>query len=273
MEGYDFSNDLMLKVYPSFSYYASSKNMGIDDMIVAARSMIGTLHVVLRDGEIITFQEHPDGTYMTRENVISAPSYYDFNIKTPTFVSDIINSDIYQSKLHTENNQYTRVVCFDEANAYSGAYIYYIGTERTIVRTYKNHSEPAVDLLLEDFQLYSAAYYADLKANPGQIGCAGVYSFIENYTVEEAQEIYEQSMAKLEKENEANNKEENKEENLPAGTEPENTGNTQNENPKNTADKDGGTNILIWIIPTAAAVVLLGGAIAFIALRKKKNEL
>ena len=38
-------------------------------------------------------------------------------------------------------------------------------------------------------------------------------------------------------------------------------------------EKDSGASALWWIIPTAAAVVLLGGAIAFIALRKKKNEL
>ena len=64
--------------------------------------------------------------------------------------------------------------------------------------------------------------------------------FVDNYTVAEAKEYYETAKAeRLEKENQ-----------------------TEGE----------GANVLVWIIPTAAAVVLLGGAIAFIALRKKKTK-
>ena len=37
-----------------------------------------------------------------------------------------------------------------------------------------------------------------------------------------------------------------------------------------TDEKDSGASALWWIIPTAAAVILLCGAIAFVACRKKK---
>ena len=271
MEGYDFTDDFLLKVYPSFSHSSVKKDM--HDIILAAKSKLGTLHVALRD-KIVSFQEWRDGT-ITRVHVIGAPYYYDYSVEVPTFINDIKNSDIYQSELHTENNEYTRIVCFDTTNQYGGMFIYYIGSERTIVRVYKDRSSQAVDLLEEDFQAYCLAYCAYIEANPGIRG-GNVHYFIENYTVDEAQEIYDQAMEKLEKENQTEN------ENLTTGTEGNQTNENQSETESDTLttgtegnqpnEKDSGASALWWIIPTAAAVVLLGGAIAFIALRKKKTK-
>ena len=95
-------------------------------------------------------------------------------------------------------------------------------------------------MLLEDFQIYAAACYENMLMHGDENGSVSLKYFVDNYTVEEAKEYYESAKAaRLEK--------------------------------QNSTDSEG-VNALVWIIPTAAAVVLLGGAISFIALRKKKTE-
>ena len=99
-----------------------------------------------------------------------------------------------------------------------------------------------MDLLLEDFQVYASAFYENMLKNGHLNGGNSFEYFVDNYTVEEAKEYYEKAKAeRLEKENQ--------------------TG----------SEKDSGVSILWWIIPTAAAIVLLGGIVAFVTYRKKKT--
>jgi hypothetical protein len=156
----------------------------------------------------------------------------------PTYIKDIMNSSIYESELHIPGMEYTKVICFDGYLFYSGIAVYYVGTDRTIVRYYDYSSVEGTDYLLEDFQIYAAAYYENMLLHGDENGGDSFKYFTDKYTVEEAKEYYETAKAaRLEK--------------------------------QNSTDSEG-VNALVWIIPTAAAVVLLGGAVAFVTYRKKK---
>ena len=157
--------------------------------------------------------------------------------------------------------EYTKVICFDGYLFYSGIAVYYVGTDRTIVRYYDYSSVEGTDYLLEDFQIYAAAYYENMLLHGDENGGDSFKYFTDKYTVEEAKEYYETAKAeRLEKDNQTENEGENESETLTTGTE----GNQTNE-------KDSGASALWWIIPTAAAVVLLGGTVAFVTYRKKKT--
>ena len=150
-----------------------------------------------------------------------------------------MNSAIYKSELHIPGMEYTKVICFDGYLFYSGIAVYYVGTDRTIVRYYDYSSVEGKDLLLEDFQVYASAFYENMLKNGHLNGGSSFEYFVNNYTLEDAKEYYETAKAaRLEKQN-------------PSDSE--------------------GVNALVWIIPTAVAVILLGGALAFVTYRKKKS--
>jgi hypothetical protein len=84
------------------------------------------------------------------------------------------------------------------------------------------------------------AHYETMKKYGHLDGIASFSRFVKNNTLEQAKAYYEKAKAeRLEK--------------------------------QNSTDSEG-INALVWIIPTTAAVILLGGAVAFIALRKKKTK-
>ena len=255
MEGCDFSEDLMLKVYATRVF--DEAHLNLDELIKYCEKSVNKLHVVFRD-ELFTFIEKWDGSIISREQVLDYGEFFCdvAPADAPTYIKDIMNSSIYESKLHIPGMEYTKVICFDGYLFYSGIAVYYVGTDRTIVRYYDYYSVEGTDLLLEDFQIYAAACYENMLMHGDENGSVSLKYFVDNYTVEEAKEYYESAKAeRLEKENQIET------ENLTTGTE---------SNPTN--EKDSGTSTLWWIIPTAAAVVLLGGAVAFIALRKKKTK-
>ena len=239
MEGFDLTEDLLLKValLPAFS----SVGMDYDEQFVYAKKCFALLHVAFRD-EIYTFQETRNGI-ITRKNTMASSNaalYYNYEIKKPKFIQDILNSDIYNSELHLPDTEYSRVVCFAAQHSQEATCVYYVGDNRTIVRCYEYYSAEGVDILLDDFVVYAKVYDEMTRKNGHLNGGGSFLHFVDNYTVAEAKEYYETAKAeRLEKENQ-----------------------TEGE----------GANVLVWIIPTAAAVVLLGGAIAFIALRKKKTK-
>ena len=233
MEGCDFSEDLMLKVYATRIF--GHAHLNLDELIEYCEKSVNKLHVVFRN-EPLAFFEKWDGTTVSRSND------RDFsNNSIPNYVRDIMNSSIYKSELHIPGMEYTKVICFDGYLFYSGIAVYYVGTDRTIVRYYDYSSVEGMDLLLEDFQVYASAFYENMLKNGHLNGGNSFEYFVDNYTVEEAKEYYEKAKAeRLEKENQTE------------------------------SEKDSGVSLLWWIIPTAA-VVLLGGTIAFVTYRKKKT--
>ena len=237
MEGFDLSDDLLLKVclFPAFSVVGKD----YDEQIEIAKNSFALLHVAFRD-EIYTFQELRDGT-ITRKNTVedsNAAGYYNYEIKKPKFIQDIIDSSIYHSKLHLSNTEYTRIVCFAAEHSHETTCVYYVGNNRTIVRCYQHYDAEGVDILLEDFTIYASAYYEFLLKHGDWNGGGSFVDFTKSMTVEEAKAYLEQTKdGGIVKDNQTDKGE-----------------------------------ILVWMVPVAV-VVLLGTVVSvFTFMRKKKRQ-
>ena len=241
MEGYDLSDVFMVKVY--LGTFLNHVDKPMEELKEQMREDLGILHVsFLSDNRIETFREWRG--MITRELIDEnyRPWYvYNFNLddEYPKFVQDVLNSSIYQSKLHLSDTKYTEIVCFTGEMNHQPTCVYYIGDNRTIVRCYPNYFDEGFDLLLEDYKVYAAAYCEMQRSNGHLDGVGSFLHFVDNHTVEEAKEYYEKAKAeRLEK--------------------------------QNSTDSEG-VNVLVWILP-AAAILLVGGAVAFVTYRKKKTK-
>lgn len=261
MEGYDLSEEFMIKVYLGSSFLKFEHvAKSLEEQKEQMRKDLGILHVAFQgDNRIENFRELPDGTICRRfiaENYLPN-GIYNYNIRSeyPKYIQDIMNSSIYESDLHLPDTKYTEIVCFTGEMNQTPTCVYYIGDNRTIVRCYDNYSADGFDMLWEDFRIYAAAYYNVL--GEGLIGGYRFSSLVNEYTIDNIKGYYEKAQKYLENNNQTETETEN--ENLTTGTV---------NNP--TDEKESGASALWWILPTAAAILLAGGAIAFVTYRKKK---
>lgn len=260
MEGYDISQDFMMKVYPCDIWGMVEESP--DSILSSIKADMGILYVVFREN-IFTIRELKDGTISKMYADAERQPAYDFSKYTPTYIRDILNSSIYDSKLHMPSTEYSRVLCFDGENNHLGTFIYYISSEYTIVRYYDDHYSEGIDLMLPDFQVYALAHFENMIKYGHLDGGASFSNFVKNNTLDEAKSYYEKTKAeRLEKENQT----ENNGNDTGASIE-----NSQNENTEKQSDKDSGMSYLWWIVPAVAVVVVFGGVIVFLVNRKKKT--
>jgi len=138
--------------------------------------------------------------------------------------------------------------------AHYGTLIYIDTDQGVFVRFYQHCFAPAIEMTEEEYNIRAEQYRNYLYSLPDDVGGGMNFAeFIKNPIIVEPSD---------QKPNEG----EDMGENITTGTETEGDGN-QNTEPK--SDKNSGVSLLWWIIPTAA-VVLLGGAVAFVTYRKKK---
>ena len=162
-----------------------------------------------------------------------------------TYLNDIMNMTV-NTEICGVKCQVERIACYDLEAAHYGTLIYIDTDQGVFVRYYDDFAAPAIEMTEEEYKIRAEQYRNYLYSLPDGIGGGTSFAeFIEN-------PIIVDPPAKDDNENES--------ENLTTGTV---------NNPKD--EKDSGVSALWWIIPTTAAVVLLGGAVAFIALRKKKT--
>ena len=92
----------------------------------------------------------------------------------PTYLSDIMNSSIYNSNIATDD-EYSRVICFDGTNSLQGVVVYYINGENTIVYYYETYTSSPLEFTLQDFQVYGTAYYEFLTADENNYSGNGMF--------------------------------------------------------------------------------------------------
>lgn len=186
--GYDFSDDVIVKVYPRVIWEWTKENA--DGIISKIKDDTDELYVVLRD-PVLTVAKRENGLF----SIIGEPYYpdYDFRENVPTYLRDILNSSIYESELHVQGNGYSKIVCFDAANSYLGTMVYYVNSLNTVVRYYEYPTSESIDFALSDFQIYGYAFY-QMQLRYGDLdGGASFSHFVANHSIEELTENTDKS--------------------------------------------------------------------------------
>ena len=193
-----------------------------------------------------TIETYDEKTYIVHRSA--------FNDREYTYMNDIKNMTTVIQICGIEC-EVERIACFDLESSTFGTLVYLDTDKGSFVRYYANYMAPAIEMTEGEYQLLAEQYCIFLDSLPDDVGGSMNFAeFIKNPIIVEPSD---------QKPNEG----EDMGENITTGTETEGDGN-QNTEPK--SDKNSGVSILWWILP-AAAVVLSGGAIAFIAYRKKKT--
>ena len=184
LNGCDFSNDIIFKIYGGMIFEWVYED--VDDIIQKSLSywdIPWEWYVVYRERSLQIYKTSNDD-YGKR---IMLGDVYE---EKPTFLSDIINSTIYSSKLHYPEEIYSKVVCFDAAIQLDGIVVYYVGNTQTIVRYYETHLSEPIDFTFEDYRMYTEKYREYLLSHPpynekGEFMWGGVAvsfrDFVENF--------------------------------------------------------------------------------------------
>lgn len=145
LQEYDFSDDIVMKVYYESMWHYAGED--IESVISEIDETFMKGYVVFED-EPIRIGEYKRGD--TKK--FSLDGKYE---ECPTYLSDIINSSIYNSE---KEGEYSQVICFDATNSMGGVVVYYVDGEDTIVYYYEDVSAEALRFNLKDFQTYGVAY-------------------------------------------------------------------------------------------------------------------
>ncbi len=148
LQDYDFSNDVIMKVYyQSIWCYA---DLEVEEIIdnVEEGPFVG--YVALRENPIRI------GDYQRNDTtVVELVECYE---TCPTYLSDIMQSAIYNSKKAVQGENYSKVVCFDDTPSNGNIIVYYVGEENTLVYFYETYTSEPVEYTLQEFQKYGKAY-------------------------------------------------------------------------------------------------------------------
>lgn len=146
--GQDFKNDIAIRIY--YQYFWDLGNKSIAEIQAIANSS-PYCYVVFRDEPIlVSMYTRSDGTY----KVFCEP-FED----VPTYIQDMMDSDIYNSELNNDDNTYNKILCINDDNSHKGITVYYLGDKSNIVRYYESSYSESTDFSLSDFQKYSVDYY------------------------------------------------------------------------------------------------------------------
>lgn len=148
LQGYDFSEDVIMKVYyQSIWCYA---DLELEEIIEKVEDGPFVGYVALRENPIRI------GDYQRNDTtVVELVECYE---TCPTYLSDIMQSAIYNSKKAVQGENYSKVVCFDDTPSNGNIIVYYVGEENTLVYFYETYTSGPVEYTLQEFQKYGKAY-------------------------------------------------------------------------------------------------------------------
>lgn len=151
LSGQDFKNDVAIRIYHQYFWNLGNKSIAELQSIANSADSWQYSYIVFRDKPILVSKyKRGDGTY----KVFCEPFE-----TVPTYIQDIIDSDIYNSELNSNDNTYNKILCLNDDNSHKGIAVYYFGDKSNIVRYYESSYSDSVDFSLSDFQKYSVGYY------------------------------------------------------------------------------------------------------------------
>ncbi len=153
LKGYNFQDDTILKVYPSYNWEDAGKDIDviIDNHMTKTKNAL--LYAIFRDNTFIcrVNEFHKDGK-------ISYNLYDLYPDENSVLWDDIENSSFMKSSLFDVDSSFTKVICFDAHWNYDGIVVYYIQENSTVVWVYQDHYTPHVEFTLEEFNAYAKAF-------------------------------------------------------------------------------------------------------------------
>lgn len=150
LKDYDFSNDAILKVYyRSIWEYAEKEVEEVVEKVEKNNRFPG--YVVLQEKPILIGDTMEKG-----KSKIGIVEQYD---TCPTYLRDIMESAVHNSKLVTMENEFSKVVCFDDTRSHGEIVVYYVGDKETLVYVYETYTASPLEFTLQEFQEYGEAYH------------------------------------------------------------------------------------------------------------------
>lgn len=161
----DFSDDIIMKVYyePMWEFAGEE----IEEIVSEIGDKLISGYVVFEDKPIRIWEYKKDDKIR-----IDFVERYE---ECPTYLSDIVNSSIYDSKIKSAEREYSKVICFDGTNSMQGVVVYYLNGENSVVYYYETYSSSPLEFTLQDFQIYGTAYNEYLISDENNYSQNGMF--------------------------------------------------------------------------------------------------
>ena len=248
MDDFELTEDaVVIFVHDGVSLFANY-DCGYDEMLEKGRQGIAELsywrYAVMTNEKLqfVCYAPSTLGVYVLQN---SKPEF--------TYLTDI--KDMTKTiKICGVECEVKRIACYDKDSSHFGTLVYLDTDKGSFVRYYATSMAPAIEMTEAEYQVIAEQYWNYLISLPDGIGGGTSFAeFIKNPIIVDPP---------VEDDNE------NGAENLTTGTEIEGS---ENQNTENKSDKKSNMSILWWILPTAAAILFVGAAVAFVTYRKKKT--
>lgn len=145
-----------------FKYYIENS---LDELLESDLYLLRDYTTIEENPSYFEIEENRDNKKIHVSEIV------DFDY-TPTYMRDIMNSSIYNSKLLKKDEQIKSVICFDgyQHNAHdennTGIFLFYLtGSNDGIVACYDGYSADPTEFRLNDFAELSAEYQNYFKEN------------------------------------------------------------------------------------------------------------
>lgn len=176
MVGIDIQGDIAIRMYDesyAWSYYTPGwEGFGSLEEIISVTKAV-------QDKEkrypYLVFSDHPiiiRKCYLDSGEILITLSDR-LSLGVATCVTDMLSDAIYQSALHTPDNEYTQILCFRNRLSGMGTAVYYVGTKETIVFYYQTPISERMELTMDEYHQYTHEFWDYMASDEMNVGANG----------------------------------------------------------------------------------------------------